>query len=228
REPLKSIEVYLGNNIAPGSFAWVVPVNSTRARIGLSTKKDSMKYLSNLISNTPLSDKIKDKKPILRKRIVPISPIDRTYFDRLLVVGDSAGQVKPITGGGIFYGLLCASAASETIISAFKKKDFRSRCMRGYETKWKKLIGLELKAGSFVRKFMGSLNDDNMEGLVATFKKDQKIKNILQKSHAFDWHKDVIMHLLKTPSLSGRIYQKLLWNIFNKNGFEKSEDVWYS
>jgi flavin-dependent dehydrogenase len=133
------------------------------------------------------------------------------------VVGDSAGQVKPITGGGIFYGLLCAKAASETIIAAFKKGDFSQRHFRNYETQWKRLIGLELKVGKFVRRFIGTLTDENLNNLVNIFKKDRKIINILEKSQAFDWHKDAIIALLKTPSLSGRIYQRLLYNIFNKD-----------
>lgn len=217
KEPLKSIEIYFGRDIAPGSFAWAVPVNSSKARIGLSTRRNSAHYLSCLIAKKEIRSRIKDKKPILRRRIVPVGTIDKTYMDRLLVIGDSAGQVKPITGGGIFYGLLCAQIASETIISAFKKKDFSQRRLRNYEARWKGVIGLELKVGRFVRRFMNSLTDENLNGLIGVFKKDARLRNILEKSQAFDWHKDIILALLKTPSLSGRIYSKLLWNIFNKD-----------
>ena len=218
KQPLKCIEIYFSQNTAPGSFAWAVPVNSHRARLGLSTKRNSILYLSKFISKKEVKNKIKDKKPILRSRIVPIDTIDKTYLERLLVVGDSAGQVKPITGGGIFYGLLCAMAASEVIISAFKKGDFSQRHFRNYEIQWKKLIGLELKVGRFVRQFFSKLTDENLNNLVSTFKNDSKVLSILEKSQAFDWHKDVILALLKTPSLSGKIYKRLLWNIFNKNG----------
>lgn len=217
KNKLKDIEIYFGKDVAPGSFAWVVPVNSNRARLGLSTRKNSTFYLSNLLSKNQIRDRIKDKKPILRKRIVPIDTIDKTYLERLLVIGDSAGQVKPVTGGGIFYGLLCAQIASETVISAFKKDDFSQRHFRNYEIRWKKIIGLELKVGRFVRRFMGSLTDENLDNLIVTFRKDTRVKNILEQSQAFDWHKDVILNLLKAPSLSGKIYQKLLWNIFNKD-----------
>lgn len=213
-EPMKSIEIYFGNTVAPGSFAWVVPVDSNRVRLGLSTKRNSTFHLSNFLSRKELKRKIKNKKPILRRRIIPIDTIDRTYAERLIVVGDSAGQVKPITGGGIFYGLLCAKGASDTVISAFKKKDFSLRHFKNYELRWKKLIGLELSVGRFVRRFISSLTDENLNTLVNTFKKDIKIRNILEKSKAFDWHKDVILSLLRTPSLSGKIYRKLLGNIF--------------
>jgi digeranylgeranylglycerophospholipid reductase len=217
KEPLKSIEIHLGKDIAPGSFAWVVPVSSNRARVGVSARRDSVFYLSNLLSKKEVKSRIKDKKPISRRRLVPIDTIDRTYLDRLLVIGDSAGQVKPVTGGGIFYGLLCSQLASEIIMSAFKKGNFSQKFFRNYELRWKKMIGLELKVGRFVRRFMNTLTDENLDNLITTFKKDMEARNVLEKSQAFDWHKDVILSLLRTPSLSGKIYKKLLWNIFNKN-----------
>lgn len=217
KEPLKGIEIHLGREIAPGSFAWVVPVNSSRARIGLSTRRNSAFYLATLLSKKEIRGRIKDKKPILRRRIVPVDTIDKTYLDRLLVIGDSAGHVKPVTGGGIFYGLLCAQLASETIMAAFKKGNFNQGNFRNYEARWRKIIGLELKVGRFVRRFMNTLTDENLDNLIDTFRNDARVKNILEQSHAFDWHKDVILSLLKTPSLSGKIYRKLLWNIFNKD-----------
>jgi flavin-dependent dehydrogenase len=218
KEPLKSIEMYLGSEVAPHSFAWAVPVNGSRARLGMSTMRNSIFYLSNLLARKDIRSRMKDKKPILRRRIVPVDTIEKTFMERLLVVGDSAGQVKPVTGGGIFYGLLCAQIASDTLISAFKKGDFSQRYFRNYESRWKKIIGLELKVGRFVRKFLGTLTDENLNTLIAIFKRDAQVKGVIEGSRAFDWHKDVILSLLKSPSLSGKIYKKLLWNIFNKNG----------
>ncbi|MBI4335848.1 MAG: NAD(P)/FAD-dependent oxidoreductase [Candidatus Omnitrophica bacterium] len=217
KEPLESVEVHLGSAVAPGSFAWLIPVNSKYARLGVSTKRNSAFYLSNLLAKNQIRRKIKDKKPILRRRIVPVDTIDKTYLERLLVIGDSAGHVKPITGGGIFYGLLCAQVAADTILLAFKKGDFSHRQLRGYEQRWKKIIGLELKVGRFVRRFMSALTDDNLDNLVSILDKDPALRNILEKSQAFDWHKDVVLSLLKNPSLSGKIYKRLLWNIFNRN-----------
>ncbi|MEI8175384.1 MAG: NAD(P)/FAD-dependent oxidoreductase [Candidatus Omnitrophota bacterium] len=217
RAPLKSIEIHLGNEIAPGSFAWVVPVDPHHARVGVCTRKNSLMYLSRFLASKELKGRFKSEKPILRKRLVPVDTIERTYLERVLVVGDSAGHVKPITGGGIFYGLLCANIASEIIVTAFKKDDFSQRHFRRYESEWKRLIGLELKVGRFVRRFISTLSDENLNSLVMAIKQDKKIIGILERSQAFDWHKDVILSLLKTPSLSGKIYRKLLWNIFNKD-----------
>ena len=37
---------------------------------------------------------------------IPIKPINKSYAERTLVIGDAAGLVKPITGGGIYYSCL--------------------------------------------------------------------------------------------------------------------------
>jgi len=38
-----------------------------------------------------------------------------SHLDRVLVAGDAAGQAKPTTGGGLYCGLIGASAAAETV-----------------------------------------------------------------------------------------------------------------
>ncbi|GAI10492.1 unnamed protein product, partial [marine sediment metagenome] len=39
------------------------------------------------------------------------------------MVGDAAGQVKPTTGGGIYYGLLCADIAANNLHRALENDD---------------------------------------------------------------------------------------------------------
>jgi flavin-dependent dehydrogenase len=45
---------------------------------------------------------------------IPLRPLRKTCGERILVVGDAAGQVKPTSGGGIYYGMLCADIAANT------------------------------------------------------------------------------------------------------------------
>ena len=66
-------------------------------------------------------EKIKSDKAELNYGGIPLKPLPRTYGQRLVVVGDAAGQVKPTTGGGIYYGLLCADIAAGTLHRALEK-----------------------------------------------------------------------------------------------------------
>ena len=53
-----------------------------------------------------------------RQKLLPLAPITRTFADRVLAVGDAGGLVKATTGGGIYYSLLTASLAADTLTSA--------------------------------------------------------------------------------------------------------------
>ena len=77
-------------------------------------------------------------------RGIPIKPLPRTYGDRLVVVGDAAGQVKPTTCGGIYYGLLCADIATNNLHRALKRDDLSAKSLANYERGWKRKLGREL------------------------------------------------------------------------------------
>ena len=51
-------------------------------------------------------------------KILPLGAVGRTYGDRMLVIGDAAGLVKPTTGGGIHYSILSAALAADVAIEA--------------------------------------------------------------------------------------------------------------
>ncbi len=53
-------------------------------------------------------------------------PIEKTYADGFLAVGDCASQVKPTTGGGVIFGLTCAKIAAETASQAMQHGDVSS------------------------------------------------------------------------------------------------------
>jgi len=121
-EGVKETEIYMGNDIAPGSFAWVVGLKDGRAHIGLTTKQDSILFLRRFLESSFLSDRIKEKGAIDCK-CIPIGTLQKTYSERTLVVGEAAGLVKTTTHGGIYYGLISSQLAVETLKEAFKEGD---------------------------------------------------------------------------------------------------------
>ena len=72
---------------------------------------------------------------------IPLKPLPRTYGERLVVVGDTAGLVKPTTGGGIYYGLLSADMAADTLHRALKANDLSAKSLASYEREWKNRLG---------------------------------------------------------------------------------------
>lgn len=91
--------------------------------------------------------------------LIPVRPANRTYSRRVLLVGGSAGQVKPWSGGGVIYGLTCAKIAANTTEKAFRFNDFSEKVLKEYEKKWRESVGKQISLGLLFRKFLKSSTD---------------------------------------------------------------------
>ncbi len=200
------IEFYFGQEIAPGFFAWLVPTSPPRALVGLLSRRSPGRYLKKLISSLLAQGKIVSDEAELSHRGISLKPLARTYSRRLVVVGDAAGQVKPTTGGGIYYGLLCADIAANSLHRALDDDDLSSRNLASYEREWKKKLGRELKIGYWARKFYEHLSDRQVDRVFDIIK-SKGLDDALLKTDdlSFDWHGEVILRLLGYQVLSKAI-----------------------
>lgn len=197
------IEVYFGREIAPGFFAWLVPTLSGRARVGLLSRRDPGHYLRKLMSSLEAEGKIVPAEARLSHGGIPLKPLARTCGERLLVVGDAAGQVKPTTGGGIYYGLLCADIAADSLHLALRSDDLTAKNLASYEQAWKRRLGSELKRGYRARKFYERLTDrqvDRIFGVVKSSGIDQAL--LKEDGLSFDWHGEVVLRLMAHQAIS--------------------------
>jgi len=64
-----------------------------------------------------------------------------SYADHLLVVGDAAGHIDPLTGEGIQYGMDAAAIAAETLAEAFAAHDWRASMLKCYQERWMRAFG---------------------------------------------------------------------------------------
>ena len=128
---------------------------------------------------------------------IPLKPLARTYSERLMVVGSAAGQVKPTTGGGIYYGLLCAEVAANNLHLALKTNALSAKSLANYEREWKRKLGRELTIGYRARKFYERLNDRQIDRIFGIIKSNG-IDDALLKADdlSFDWHGEVVLRLI--------------------------------
>ncbi|MBI3318387.1 MAG: NAD(P)/FAD-dependent oxidoreductase [Candidatus Omnitrophica bacterium] len=199
-EGLRDVEIYLGRKLAPEAFAWVVPLSPGTARVGLIASRQAPNHFKELIDHPPIARRLRTPRPKMLLSPVPMEPMERSVTDRVLVVGEAAGQVKTTTQGGIYYGMLCASLAAETIEEAVKGNDFSARRLLRYEQAWKRAIGEELKMGLSLRKFFGKLSDAQIDALVELGTQEDVI-GLVRKLAQFDWHRELIQSSLKLPAL---------------------------
>jgi digeranylgeranylglycerophospholipid reductase len=202
------VEIFLGNKIAPGFFAWIIPINEngSKARAGLCISRASPKfpkyYFSNLLRTKMTSDLIRNAK--ITKQfggVIPLGALKRTYDSNVLLAGDAAAQVKPTSGGGIYTGILCAKHCSKVSIEAFEKNNFSSQFLKKYHKIWSTDIGKELNLGMKFRKIFKHFTDRHFDKYIEKFQ-NQKIGEIINKYGDIDYPSKLIKPMIKkTPSL---------------------------
>lgn len=82
----------------------------------------------------------------LRGATLPIFPLDNTYGDRVLLCGDAAGFINPITGEGIYYAMASGQIAAQVVADSLQKKDLSRRSLCRYQNLWITDFGKDLKA----------------------------------------------------------------------------------
>jgi len=191
------VEVYCGQEIAPSFFAWLVPTSPRRALVGLLSRRNPGVYLRKLMSSLLAAGKIASAEVELSYGGIPLKPLPRTCGERLVVVGTAAGQVKPTTGGGIYYGLLCADIAANNLHRALKTNDLSAKSLAGYERGWKRKLGRELKTGYWARKFYERLSDRQVDRVFDIIESSGILEALLKADDlSFDWHGGVVSRVI--------------------------------
>jgi digeranylgeranylglycerophospholipid reductase len=197
------VEVFFGQKIALGFFAWLVPTSPQRALVGLLSRRSPGLYLKKLMSALLTAGKIASTEAELSYGGIPLKPLAKTCSQRLIVVGDAAGQVKPTTGGGIYYGLLCADIAANTLHRALENDDLSTKGLASYERKWRRKLGRELKIGYYARKFYERLSDRHIDRIFDIIESNGIDEALLEAEDlSFDWHGKAVLRLMGNRAIS--------------------------
>jgi digeranylgeranylglycerophospholipid reductase len=204
---LDEVEAYFGD-MAPGFFAWLVPITPPLAKAGLLSRGNPGAYLKEWLSELAIKGKIASADVRINYGGIPLRPPSRTYGERLIAVGDAAGQVKPTTGGGIYYGLISADIAAAVLYQALEDDDLSAKRLARYEQAWRKRLGRELRTGYWFRKLFERLSDRQIDRLFEIVKRAGIDKALLKAEDlSFDWHARTIMRLLKYQVVARTIGQ---------------------
>jgi flavin-dependent dehydrogenase len=124
----------------------------------------------------------------------------RTFTDGVLAVGDAASQVKPTTGGGIVFGLMCGRIAGQTAATAVHLGDTSASRLAAYEERWRHLIGFDLAAMSWLRKMLYRLPDRYLDRIF-TVSRELKTDQILGRTSDIDFQGRTLLSLVHDPRL---------------------------
>ena len=161
--PSNYMQLYYGEQIAPGGYLWMFPKGDGIANVGLgvlNSKETAYHYLTKFIKKM-------DATPVeLNIGGVPVSgPMDQTFSSGLMVVGDAAGQADPINGAGIENTVICSKIAGDVALESINNEDTTASYLKKYEDMWRLTIGKNIENSLKYRKIIDKLSDDDFNSL---------------------------------------------------------------
>jgi len=200
------VELYFGQQFAPGFFGWIIPRRDGSAKVGLAAapRSNIRLYFERFLKKHPVvSSKLRKAKFVTTPRYHPI-PVsgarDRTYSDAFLAVGDAASQVKPTTGGGIVFGLACGRLAGQTAAKAILHGNTSSSILKSYDDSWRRLLDFDLKVMALLKRMLYGMPDKHLNRIFSMsngFRTDE----VLEKTSDIDFQGRALLSLGRDPRL---------------------------
>ena len=139
-------EFYLSRNWAPGGYLWIFPKGKRSANIGLAISglyakegKSAYKYLQEFLNRKYPNV---STQTIIAGGVPVAKTVKNMVTEGLMLVGDAAHTVNPMTGGGIISGMRSGLLAAETAVSVIKSgQNPTKKYLQKYEEEWHKIGG---------------------------------------------------------------------------------------
>ena len=166
-------------------FCWAFSENGEVLRVGSISTQDARGKLLQFLQDTALTG------PIIEQisGIIPVG-YGQTSMDGIALVGDAACQVKPLSGGGLYYGMRCAEILADCL---------RTDNLSQYENRWKKKIGREIKQSLRIRNYLNKRTPAFLERL---FMLAEKHKDMIEQSALFEEHSVSFFQIARRVSIS--------------------------
>lgn len=213
------VKLFVGNEVAPGFFGWIIPSGEDSGRVGLCVREgNAFAYLERMMKAPSVAQFVKKAQPLLYiAGGIPLGFPRRTYTDRVMIVGDAACQVKGTSGGGIYSGLRCAVHCANTALESLEKQDFSARQMRRYHRAWSRTVGKELRKDVAIFESFATLTDRQMEDLFEIFSQPEMVQ-IIESYGDIDFPSKVGWRLLREDPRLLKYAGKALRAILPKMG----------
>ncbi len=153
--PSNNYEFFFDPRISEWGYGWIFPKKKA-ANVGLvclySESDDLIKNLNYLMNEHPVTKEklIGRKIDFLISSIIPAEPACRIFADSMLVVGDAAGMVDPITAGGIAHSIQGGKIAGNIAVKALEVKNFSQNFLSDYQKEWEKTGNFRLLKQLFI------------------------------------------------------------------------------
>lgn len=165
---------YVSNIISPGGYIWAFPHNANKANIGLGIS--AMFYEEGNSARERLGKFLSINFPDHKEEsftmggIILARPSKQMISNGLMLIGDAARTVDPLTGGGIVWGMTSGAYAAEVAINTIKNNiEPSTDILVRYQKKWMQNEGKQAKRLYRFKEAVYGLSDDNLNKIAEKY-----------------------------------------------------------
>jgi digeranylgeranylglycerophospholipid reductase len=173
---------YFGDLYSPGGYVWVFPKGKRDANIGLGVngsagkKKSADKYLNDFINDKYNSVQINRKVA----GGVPCTPtLKKISAPGIMLAGDAARQVNPLSGGGISSGMTAGSIAGRKAAESILCGDMSY--LTSYQKEWHERIGKRHEIYNRIKNDINGFDEKKLNNIAHSFSQVPPDKRTLGK-----------------------------------------------
>jgi geranylgeranyl reductase family protein len=189
----RTVEVFLDAAKYPGFFAWVIPYAPGRAKVGVAGREvNSFAALEDFLSSRP--------HKLLRRVPAPIyigGPASAFVRGRRVMIGESAGQVKPTTAGGIMTSIAGAVIGARWVSDAVQLRD--PSLVANYQRDWESRFLKEMRNMLRLRGVFEKLSNSDLDNLLSVVATPKLLAKLSQSD--FDFHATALFGALGVGGL---------------------------
>ena len=211
-EQMEFVDLKINTSILPG-FLWQIPVSPFTKRVGLFTN-GSYHEAEKLLKN-----QLKPGNEIIEKHngLIPrFNPRKKLTYNNTLLLGDTASQVKPTTGGGLISGFNCAEIASKN--TSLMLEEQNNKYIKQYEKEYQKRYFSEFKAQQNVQNIMSDMSEDDFNYMFKQLR-EYEVDKVISEYGDMDNQVPLLKQLVK----SGVIFK-----LVPKIGVRRLKNIWKS
>lgn len=196
----RNVKVFFNKHYSPDFFSWLIPQNREYGMISSVRPREYLEFFRK-------RERLAGGK--LYAYPIPLG-FTKSFSKNTLLIGDSCGQVKPLTGGGIMFSLRAAVHAQKAISHAFLNNRFDENSLGNYERLWKGDFGSEIAKELLFRRLYRRLSNPEIDSLFRDFRDAMESLDYFDYDRFSDaWIrlpkiKLLKAALLKSPVLLGR------------------------
>jgi flavin-dependent dehydrogenase len=208
------VDTYLLNDILPG-FLWIIPLADGQYRVGLfsnQTHKEQNEFIINFLNENfeyEIVEKYKGFIPIFNEK-------NKIVQNRLLLIGDAAGQLKPTSGGGLLIAFDACRMACGYVAQAIAQDDMD--ILMGYQKEFQKEYLREFHYQFKVQSTLEMLSDEDLDYLFLKLKENDG-EHLISEYGDMDTQSKLVKEFIKRGLIFKIIPSFLFKKVVNIFGF---------